>query len=157
MRLSSLTSLTVAILSASAYASSGDRSQEFIKCVDSCKVTRCGPHFWKNLSLALRVGNWSCTDDCKYKCMHEITDRDVQNGRRIQQYHGKWPFWRLAGMQEPASVAFSILNLLAHWRGGSKILVMIPESHPMKSYYVVWSIISFNAWIWSTAFHCRGD
>lgn len=157
MRLSSLTSLTVAILSASAFASSGDRSQEFIKCVDSCKVTRCGPHFWKELSLALRVGNWSCTDDCKYKCMHEITDRDVQNGRRIQQYHGKWPFWRLAGMQEPASVAFSILNLLAHWRGGSKILAMIPESHPMKSYYVVWSIISFNAWIWSAAFHCRGE
>ena len=156
MRLSSLISLTVAILSASVYASSGDRSQEFINCVDLCKVARCGPHFWSNSSLALRVTRWSCTDDCKYECMHEITDREIQSGRRIQQYHGKWPFWRLAGMQEPASVAFSLLNLWAHAQGVSKIQKKVPESHPMRSYYIVWSIISINAWIWSTVFHTRG-
>ena len=156
MRLSSLTSLTVAILSASAYASSGDRSQEFIKCVDFCKVARCGPHFWNNSSLALRVTGWSCTDDCKYECMHEITNGEMQSGKRIQQYHGKWPFWRLAGMQEPASVAFSFLNLWAHAQGASKIQEKVPESHPMRSYYLVWSIISINAWIWSSVFHTRG-
>lgn len=157
MRLSSLTSFTVAILSASAYASSGDRSQEFIDCVEFCKVTRCGPHFWNNSSLALRFTRWSCTDDCKYECMHEITDRETQSGRRMQQYYGKWPFWRLAGMQEPASVAFSLLNLWAHAHGASKIRKKVPESHPMKSYYIVWSIINVNAWIWSGVFHTRGD
>ncbi|KAF8801401.1 Per1-like protein [Phlegmacium glaucopus] len=155
MRLSSLTSLTVTILSASVYASSGDRSQEFINCVDLCKVTRCGPHFWSNSSLALRVTRWSCTDDCKYGCMHEITDRDIRDGIRIQQYHGKWPFWRVAGMQEPASVAFSLLNLWAHARGASKIRKKVPESHPMRSYYLLWSAISINAWIWSSVFHTR--
>ena len=158
MKLSSLTSLTVAILLASAYASSGDRSREFIDCVDFCKVARCGgPHFWNNAALALRITRWSCTDDCKYGCMHEITDRDIQNGRKVQQYHGKWPFWRLAGMQEPASVAFSLLNLWAHAQGTSKIWRKVPESHPMRSYYIVWSIISVNAWIWSSVFHTRGQ
>ena len=81
----------------------------------------------------------------------------MQSGRRIQQYHGKWPFWRLAGMQEPASVAFSLLNLWAHAQGASKIRKKVPESHPMRSYYIVWSIISINAWIWSSIFHTRGD
>jgi len=157
MRLSSLTSVTVTVLSASVHASSGDRSQQFIDCVDLCKVTRCGPHFWSNSSLALRATRWSCTDDCKYECMHEITDRDVQNGRNIQQYHGKWPFWRVAGMQEPASVAFSLLNLWAHARGASKIRKKVPESHPMRPYYLVWSTININAWIWSSVFHTRGD
>ena len=156
MRLS-LTSFTVTILLASAYASSGDRSQEFIDCVDLCKVTRCGPNFWSNSALALRVTRWSCTDDCKYECMHDITDRDIQNGRKIHQYHGKWPFWRLAGMQEPASVAFSLLNLWAHARGASKIRRKVPESHPMRSYYLLWSAININAWIWSSVFHTRGD
>ena len=157
MRLSSLTSLTVAILSASAYASSGDRSREYVDCVDFCKVARCSPHFWMNSSLALQVTRWSCTDDCKYECMHEITDREIRSGRRIQQYHGKWPFWRLAGMQEPASVAFSLLNLWAHAKGASKIRKKVPESHPMKSYYIMFSIISINSWIWSSVFHTRGD
>lgn len=152
-----LTSLTIAILSASAYASSGDRSPYFIDCVDLCKVTRCGPHFWSSSSWALRVTRWSCTDDCKYECMHKITDMEIQQGRNIQQYHGKWPFWRVAGMQEPASVAFSLLNLWAHARGTSKIRKKVLESHPMRPYYLVWSIISINAWIWSSIFHTRGD
>ena len=157
MRLSLLILLTVAILSPLAYASSGDRSQEFIDCVGLCKVTRCGPHFESQSSLALRVTRWDCTDDCKYTCMHEITDRDVQNGKQVQQYHGKWPFWRVAGMQEPASVVFSLLNLWAHVRGASKIRKRVPESHPMRSYYLLWSILSVNAWVWSSVFHTRGD
>ena len=157
MRLSSLTSLTVAILLASAYASSGDRSLHFIDCVDLCKVTRCGPHFWSHSSVALRVTRWSCTDDCKYECMHKITDREIQKGARIQQYYGKWPFWRVAGMQEPASVAFSLLNLWTHVRGASKIRKTVSELHPMRHYYLVWSIISINSWIWSSVFHIRGE
>ena len=152
-----LLSLTVAILLTSAYASSGDRSQEFIECVDLCRAAHCGPHFWDSLSLALRVTCWSCTDDCKYGCMHQITDRDIENGRKVQQYHGKWPFWRLAGMQEPASVAFSLLNLWAHVRGASKIRKRVPESHPMRSYYLLLSIVGINAWIWSAVFHTRGE
>ena len=157
MRLSSLSSLTVAILSVSAYASSGDRSPHFVDCVDRCKVTRCGPNFWNNSSWALRVTCWSCTDDCNYECMHKITDIEIQAGARIQQYYGKWPFWRMAGMQEPASVAFSLLNLCVHIRGSSKIRKKVPESHPMRPYYLVWSIININSWIWSSVFHTRGD
>ncbi len=30
---------------------------------------------------------------------------------------GRWPFWRVGGLQEPGSVFFSLLNLLAHYCG----------------------------------------
>lgn len=33
------------------------------------------------------------------------------------QFFGKWPFLRLLGMQEPASVLFSLLNFFAHFWG----------------------------------------
>ena len=145
--------LSLGVLTSSVYASSGDRSFEFVDSVNLCKTQQCST---KILALPLRVTRWTCTDDCKYQCMHQITDRDLQRGKPVQQYYGKWPFWRLAGMQEPASVAFSFLNLWAHARGASKIRRRVSEHHPMKSYYLVWSMVSINAWIWSSVFHTRG-
>ncbi|CAA7260892.1 unnamed protein product [Cyclocybe aegerita] len=105
--------------------------------------------------MSLKLTRWSCADDCKYICMHEITDRDIGHGKSVQQYYGKWPFWRFAGMQEPASVAFSLLNLWAHARGAAKLRERVPTSHPMRPYYLTWSIVSINAWIWSSVFHTR--
>lgn len=107
------------------------------------------------MPLALRLTRWTCTDDCQYVCMHEITSRDVERGAPVQQYYGKWPFWRFAGMQEPASVAFSLLNLWFHVRGMRKVQKRIPSNHPMRAYYLVWSVVSVNAWFWSSIFHTR--
>jgi post-GPI attachment to proteins factor 3 len=138
-----------------AYASSGDRAQIFVDCVSSCHAQRCTNSF-AALPLALRLTRWTCTDDCKYQCMHLITDDAVATGARIHQYYGKWPFWRLAGMQEPASVAFSLLNMFFHVKGALEIQRRIPSVHPMKPYYLVFSLVSVNAWIWSSVFHTRG-
>jgi hypothetical protein len=89
--------------------------------------------------------------------MHKITDRDIERGDKVQQYYGKWPFRRLAGMQEPASVAFSLMNLLFHVQGFLEVRKRIARSHPMKPYYITWSLISINAWLWSSVFHTRGQ
>src|SRR5882762_3102109 len=89
-------------------ASSGDRSSKFQDCVLGCSANTCQSS--STLPFALQITRWTCTDDCKYKCMHAITDQSIQQGDEIEQYFGKWPFWRLGGMQEPASVAFSLLN-----------------------------------------------
>jgi hypothetical protein len=149
--------LLVTALTSSVCASSGDRSSEFIDCVDLCKSQQCIAGSTNMLTLPLRVTRWTCTDNCKYQCMHQITDRDIQRRKPVQQYYGKWPFWRFAGMQEPASVAFSLLNLWGHLRGASKIRKRVSEHHPMKFYYLVWSMVSINAWIWSSVFHTRGQ
>lgn len=135
-------------------ASSGDRSADFHHCVTPCVQSQCHA---SQLSLPLRITQWTCADDCKYLCMHKITNRDVEDGLKIQQYYGKWPFWRFSGMQEPASVAFSVLNLLSHVRGALKIQKRVPDTHPMKSYYLTWSFISINSWVWSAVFHTRGQ
>jgi hypothetical protein len=106
---------------------------------------------------------WSCTDYCAYACTHEITNdaeaRIREHGKdaaRIEQFYGKWAFWRLGGIQEPASVAFSLLNLWAHVRGLGSLQRELPERHPMRQMYIYWSLANVNLWIWSAMFHTRG-
>lgn len=139
-----------------ALSSSGDRADDFRSCVAACQTRTCESSSPPPLSLALRLTRWTCVDDCKYQCMHLITHQAIQHGWGIQQYYGKWPFWRFAGMQEPASVLFSILNLLAHWGGVRKIQARVLDTHPMKKYYTMFAFASMNAWVWSSVFHTRG-
>ncbi|KAJ6630255.1 Per1-like-domain-containing protein [Mycena sp. CBHHK59/15] len=140
---------------ATVWASSGDRSPEFENCLTRCGDARCDPSRPIPLSTPLRITRWTCSDDCKYACMHEITTRNIALGDPVHQYYGKWPFWRFAGMQEPASVAFSLLNFWAHVRGLAKVRRGIADYHPMKAYYIIWSFTGLNAWIWSSVFHTR--
>jgi hypothetical protein len=153
-------------------ASSGDRSPAFQQCLSSCVTRACstdGTSRTPTLPLALRLTRWTCVDDCKYQCMHILTDivieeqvRAQQQGisshpaTRVQQFYGKWPFWRYAGMQEPASVLFSLMNLFVHAAGMQRILKEIPKHFHMRSFYLVWSTLAANAWVWSSVFHTRG-
>lgn len=135
-------------------ASSGDRSSNFQNCVSACYGDYCHPQ--TTLSLGLRLTRWTCTDDCKYQCMHMLTDIAIRESSKIHQYYGKWPFWRLFGMQEPASVAFSLWNMYYHIQGWRQLRSKIPSDHPMRSYYLTCAIVSVNAWLWSAVFHTRG-
>lgn len=143
------------LLASTAYGSSGDRSTEFQNCVSTCYGDHCHPS--TTLPLDLRLTRWTCTDDCKYQCMHMLTDKAVSLGQDIQQYYGKWPFWRFFGMQEPASVAFSLWNMWSHLQGARQVRRKIPTSHPFRGYYLTWAYVSVNAWMWSTVFHTRGE
>ncbi|KAG8929072.1 hypothetical protein FRC02_006047 [Tulasnella sp. 418] len=60
-------------------------------------------------------------------------------------------------MQEPASVLFSVMNMVAHLRGGKYLMRKISKSHPMRGYYRVWTFVNVNAWLWSSVFHTRGE
>ncbi|KAJ7221584.1 Per1-like protein [Mycena pura] len=137
------------------WASSGDRSPEFENCLTRCNEARCSPSHRVSLSIPLRLTRWTCEDNCKYTCMRDITARNIRLGDRVHQYYGKWPFVRLLGVQEPASVAFSLLNFWAHVRGLGRVRREIPDSHPMKTYYILWSFTGLNAWTWSAVFHTR--
>lgn len=135
-------------------ASSGDRSRAFRSCITKCSFSGgCQPH---NLAPVLRVLRWTCEDECTYHCMHEFTTKALDSGGRVHQYFGKWPFWRWHGMQEPASVAFSFLNMWFHVQGALRLRVAVPGSHPMKVFYLGWAFTSINTWIWSAVFHTRG-
>lgn len=165
--------LVIATTCTIAYASSGDRSDTFRRCVDKCVKQTCtaaddgsgnasgtrpvqAQQHQEPLTLALRLTRWSCADNCKYTCMHLLTDFALESGVQMEQYYGKWPFWRFAGMQEPASVVFSIANLLMHILGLDWLRRGVHPAHPMKPFYLTWSYLSINAWVWSAVFHTRG-
>ncbi|KFY14768.1 hypothetical protein V492_02426, partial [Pseudogymnoascus sp. VKM F-4246] len=73
----------------------------------------------------------------------------------VVQFHGKWPFHRVLGMQEPLSVIFSLLNYAAHYQGLHKIRKFIPESYPLRKYYVNLAYVGMVSWIASSVFHTR--
>jgi post-GPI attachment to proteins factor 3 len=138
-------------------ASLGDRNWHYKGCLSTCDTERCATGIFEATKpLSLRLTGWTCMDDCKYDCMHKMTGNNIAWGQKIHQYYGKWPFWRFAGMQEPASVIFSMLNFLAHAAGLMKVRKRIPASHPMRPFYIGWAYLSMNAWLWSSVFHTRG-
>jgi post-GPI attachment to proteins factor 3 len=73
----------------------------------------------------------------------------------IVQFHGKWPFQRVFGVQEPFSVFFSLLNFLAHRQGLLKLKESIPAGYPLRKYYIVFSYTGLASWLFSMAFHTR--
>lgn len=89
---------------------------------------------------------WTCHDECIYHCMWRTTNAFVSRNWNVPQFFGKWPFKRFLGIQEPASVLFSFLNLMAHWRMIRKFRRDVRSDSPM---YYVWHI--FGAVSTSTA------
>ena len=145
----------------SSLASLGDISSEFQNCISGCRSIECHS---EEFPVALRLTLWTCADNCDYLCSHAVTDEAEKRIRlnggsaaTIQQFYGKWAFWRLLGMQEPASVLFSLLNLWAHLNGHRLLRHNVPNRHPMRKFYLWWSYINANAWVWSSMFHIRGE
>lgn len=142
-------------------ASPGDRLITFRNCVSSCEAITCNSDLDGEYTLPfyLRLLLWDCSQNCDYKCQRFVTNERLKDGLPVLQFHGKWPFYRFYGIQEPASVLFSILNLIPHLQG----LLMISRSFKdeerygvrMRRFYIGFSIVGMNAWIWSSVFHTR--
>ncbi|TKA60222.1 hypothetical protein B0A49_11332 [Cryomyces minteri] len=102
---------------------------------------------------------WDCPSECDYNCQHIITDkrlaRDPPHLQPILQFHGKWPFYRFLGMQEPFSVIFSLFNFLAHDYGMQRIRENIPVNYPMRKYYITLGYFGLASWVFSMIFHTR--
>ncbi|KAI9250249.1 Per1-like-domain-containing protein [Phascolomyces articulosus] len=147
----------------------GDELPEFISCVNSTIKTECHSSNNATLPLYLQLTLWTCEDNCKYNCMHNISDTRPPP---LLQFEGKWPFYRLLGIQEPASVLFSLGNLLMHyyylrvmtgkhknnkstnnkeWMDDSTI----PKNYYMWPFILGYCWININTWIQSSFFHTR--
>ncbi|KUL92020.1 hypothetical protein ZTR_01121 [Talaromyces verruculosus] len=102
---------------------------------------------------------WTCAAECDYTCQHVITDRRVNREfpmlQPIVQFHGKWPFYRVLGMQEIFSVLFSLLNFLAHYCGLKWVESSIPASYPLRKYYFGFGYFGYASWTFSMLFHTR--
>lgn len=83
------------------------------------------------------------------------TARRLTNGRPVVQFHGKWPFRRLLGMQEPFSVLFSLANLWAHASGLAHLRASLPPSYPLRRFYTFFARVGIASWVFSSIFHTR--
>uniref|UniRef100_A0A6M2EWN0 Post-GPI attachment to proteins factor 3 n=1 Tax=Populus davidiana TaxID=266767 RepID=A0A6M2EWN0_9ROSI len=165
------------------YASDGDADPIYKACVEQCEKTGCvgekcfqhckfssdgkpvgGPWYLQE-PLYLQWKQWDCRSDCQYHCMLAREEEREKLGGKPVKYHGKWPFHRAYGFQEPVSVALSALNLAIQFHGWVSFFILIyyklqltPSKKTYYEYTGLWhiyGILSMNSWFWSAVFHSR--
>ncbi|KAK9320981.1 Per1-like protein [Lipomyces orientalis] len=162
MRLPLSVVLSIGLLGfiSSTNASAGDQLPEFRQCVADCNEIVCNSESPPELPLYLTAFFWDCSQDCDYQCQRSITFERIDDNKPVLQFHGKWPFQRLLGIQEPASVLFSVLNFVPHYNAFHELRKTLPPDDArsnffLRKYYLLVTITGMNAWIWSAVFHCR--
>ncbi|EDK40662.2 hypothetical protein PGUG_04760 [Meyerozyma guilliermondii ATCC 6260] len=166
-------------------ASPGDDLDEFDECRHRCESITCNYRLFESdpnryhrsvanfneknrfdwnfdplpLPKHLKLLYWTCEQNCDYQCQRLVTQQRVDEKEEVLQFHGKWPFLRVFGIQEFASMIFSIGNLLVHLQGLRKIKHQIDTSPPHYGSYfhniLIVSVVTSAAWICSTIFHIR--
>ncbi|XP_049397059.1 uncharacterized protein LOC125861017 [Solanum stenotomum] len=165
------------------HASAGEADPIYSACVDQCEKTGCvgdecsqhcnftsggipidGPWYLQE-PLYLRWKQWDCLSDCRYHCMLAREDERKKVGLKPVKYHGKWPFQRVNGIQEPVSAALSALNLAVQFHGWVSFFIFVnykppfrPNKKPFYEYTGLWhiyAIFAMNSCLWSVVFHSR--
>lgn len=172
-------------------ASPGDDLYAFMDCIYQCEQITChdnhyyielyerGKGFWNQgddayyynpywqfvdmpLPWYLRLLGWTCELNCDYQCQRVITEERRKHEEEIYQFHGKWPFLRVCGIQELMSVLMSMGNLIVTYKFGFKKIYAIVRDKRQpallrKQYYhiMVVIIVTMLAWTASTIFHTR--
>lgn len=115
------------------------------------------------LPLHLKLLLWTCPSNCNYQCQRLVTKDRVRDGEEVLQFHGKWPFLRIWGIQEFASMIFSLGNLWVHYLGYERVSRAIDEVGatsravvtPQLRLLKVIAAVTMAAWVCSTVFHVR--
>uniref|UniRef100_A0A0K0ETH7 Post-GPI attachment to proteins factor 3 n=1 Tax=Strongyloides stercoralis TaxID=6248 RepID=A0A0K0ETH7_STRER len=139
-------------------ASIGDNTVAYQRCIEKCYTQFSCP----KLENAYKWSTKNCFE-CRYKCIWEVVNLFKYHGQKIPQFHGKWPFTALFFeipifkifllIQEPASVLFSILNLLSCYYLYKYIKNNISNMDPLKNIWMLYGIIGIITWLLSTIFH----
>ncbi|GAB2215966.1 hypothetical protein Droror1_Dr00023731 [Drosera rotundifolia] len=138
-------------------------------CFQQCNFTSSGDRLdggqYLQEPLYLQWKQWDCHSDCRYHCMLSREEERQRLGHKPAKYHGKWPFLRIYGIQEPVSVAFSALNLAMHFHGWISFFILIYYKLALednrKAFYEftglwhIYGMLAMNSWFWSAVFHSR--
>lgn len=175
------------LLASGVIASPGDRLQGYTNCVSSCSAVLCGEstssgalvfteddfNRYDSLNAFSRsLLQWTCPQDCHYRCQQLITDETMEKNHIMYQFYGKWPFRRIFGIQEFFLAAFSMGNLLVNYENLKVIRHHQRRaqlaSHPLSLQQMDWVgriysqftfalVISIIGWLCSTTFHMRDN
>jgi hypothetical protein len=127
-------------------ASPGDRDPVYHRCRDQCVSANCTA-----LSAPSAVWARPCPAECQHNCSLAITLARVEMGLAPLQYHGKWVFWQIFGVEEPAAALFSFGNLLVHLWALCWCRAVLPAQ------WLAFAAVSCHAWFWATLFHVRDN
>eukprot|EP00904_Undaria_pinnatifida_P000889 jgi/Undpi1/10800/HiC_scaffold_3.g01329.m1 len=104
----------------------------------------------------LRAMGWDCVSECGYQCMTMHVELRIRAGEPVQQYHGKWPFRRVWGIQELFASLFSAGNGLPHlYHVVFSAGLYNPPGNYMRLWLSLYPWVGMNTWLWSTVFHAR--
>lgn len=164
-------------------ASEGDNLPEFKTCVAYCDVLRCNGFekysqitiekqrelikddelqgmFSNGVPIWNQLLGWDCLGNCDYECQRIVTNDRVHRGLEVYQFHGKWPFIRVWGVQELFSTIFSVGNFIPNYMGFKLI-----KKHWIKERdaeyktlyfsYIIVSVVAMCAWTFSSIFHLK--
>ncbi|KAF3923170.1 hypothetical protein ABW20_dc0108851 [Dactylellina cionopaga] len=145
----------VTILAPTCRASTGDDLPEFKHCVKACISQECDIPSPKPLPFHLRLLLWNCPSECDYVCQRTVTRDRIAHDKSVEQFHGKWPFYRVLGVQEPFSVIFSILNGVQFYRGLHLLRKECPTTYAPRGIIIFGAYVGMVAWLFSTIFHTR--
>ncbi|XVF12426.1 hypothetical protein REPUB_Repub08aG0117400 [Reevesia pubescens] len=164
-------------------ASEGDADPIYKACLEECEKSGCvgercfqhckfssdgkpidGPWYLQE-PLYQKWKQWDCRSDCRYYCMIAREEQREKLGHKPIKYHGKWPFRRVYGIQEPVAVAFSALSLAMQFHGWLSFFILLNYKLPLRpdkrTYYEytglwhIYAILAMNFWFWSAVFHSR--
>ncbi|EGV65443.1 Per1-like protein [Yamadazyma tenuis ATCC 10573] len=147
-------------------ASPGDKLKRFKRCFRQCKLVNCVVGTYDSeweftpFNEHLKVLYWTCDQDCDYQCQRIITAERRHKNKNVLQFHGKWPFHRVYGIQELVSMVFSIGNLIPHAIGLKKLLQQLKTSTSHQAttqtaVLIASCVITCCAWVFSSIFHVR--
>ncbi|XP_056685371.1 uncharacterized protein [Spinacia oleracea] len=139
------------------------------QCFQHCIFTADGNisdgRWYLQEPLYLKWKQWDCHSDCRYYCMLAREEERRKLGEKPVKYHGRWPFRRVYGIQEPVSISFSSLNLAIQFHGWISFFILINYKLPLtdnrKTYYEysglwhIYGVLAMNCWFWAPVFHSR--
>lgn len=144
----------------------GDLDYNFVRCSQNLFREWCS----KAVSstplrlLSNSIVPWTCAEACEYECMSNITSERVRRKLNIYKYYGHWPFIRYWGVEEIASVIFSILNGISHFCFAVQYLYRfaiwksIGETQTcsfMYNWIFFYSLSAIMAWAMSAIYHSK--
>lgn len=139
-------------------ASMGDRSPYFRQCISICTTNHGCPFIPNEFPWWYREQCFRCRQECVWHTVEVFH----KNGYATPQFYGKWPFipivirsdYLFFAIQEPASVAFSLLNAITMWMMMQRFKNDLSSDWYCVDVWKAFGNVGMLTWFASILFHC---
>jgi hypothetical protein len=134
----------------------GDMEPGFQRCVKGCLDGDGAACIEEEPSWLSSFVSRTCAERCEYLCMSSITAERIRRNLPVYKYYGHWSFYRYGGLEEPASVVFSLANALPHiWHLAGSSRRSSSKKYFMRNHLSFYPYVALTAWFSSAVFHAK--